>query len=143
MPEADEASERSTTLPIPEEKDFRDYILIHPLPDLPPLYIYLSKNSDTPIWTKTKKLEPVSNAYEHWVKHGNEFSDQPFNNAKEYVEDTHDFVNNPPEGTLTKTGPNDDELFYHPPTNTFAVKTKDGVPKTMFKRSDKMGYWNK
>ena len=43
MPEADETGERSTTLPMPEEKDFRDYILIHPLFDLPPLYIYLSK----------------------------------------------------------------------------------------------------
>ncbi|OMK90924.1 S-type Pyocin family protein [Yersinia pestis subsp. microtus bv. Caucasica] len=143
MPEADETGEHSTTLPMPEEKDFRDYILIHPLLDLPPLHIYLSKNPDTPIWTKTKRLEPVSNAYEHWVKHGHEFSDQPFNNAKEYVESTHDFVNNPPEGTLTKTRPNGDELFYHPQLNTFAVKTKDGVPKTMFKPSDKMGYWNK
>ncbi|WP_145515813.1 S-type pyocin domain-containing protein [Yersinia aleksiciae] len=43
MPEADETGGRSTTLPMPEEKDFRDYILIHPLLDLPPLYIYLSK----------------------------------------------------------------------------------------------------
>ncbi|WP_145594048.1 S-type pyocin domain-containing protein [Yersinia aleksiciae] len=43
MPEVDETGGRSTTLPMPEEKDFRDYILIHPLLDLPPLYIYLSK----------------------------------------------------------------------------------------------------
>lgn len=29
--------------PAPEERNFRDYILILPLPDMPPVYIYLSK----------------------------------------------------------------------------------------------------
>ncbi|EFB9700609.1 pyocin, partial [Escherichia coli] len=32
-----------TTSPAPEEKDFADYILILPFPDIPPIYIYLSK----------------------------------------------------------------------------------------------------
>ncbi|MNB82927.1 S-type Pyocin [compost metagenome] len=33
----------ATTTPAPEEKHFADYILILPMPDLPPIYIYLSK----------------------------------------------------------------------------------------------------
>lgn len=33
----------ATTTPAPEEKNFADYILILPVPDLPPIYIYLSK----------------------------------------------------------------------------------------------------
>ncbi|WP_273900453.1 S-type pyocin domain-containing protein [Enterobacter hormaechei] len=33
----------ATTSPTPEEKSFADYILILPFPDLPPIYIYLSK----------------------------------------------------------------------------------------------------
>ncbi|MBE3208284.1 S-type pyocin domain-containing protein, partial [Enterobacter cloacae complex sp. P32C] len=33
----------ATTSPAPEEKSFADYILILPFPDLPPIYIYLSK----------------------------------------------------------------------------------------------------
>ncbi|MEG6353392.1 S-type pyocin domain-containing protein [Enterobacter bugandensis] len=33
----------ATTSPAPEEKHFADYILILPFPDLPPIYIYLSK----------------------------------------------------------------------------------------------------
>lgn len=33
----------STASPAPEEKEFADYILILPLPDIPPIYIYLSK----------------------------------------------------------------------------------------------------
>nr|WP_276204140.1 hypothetical protein [Photorhabdus australis] len=28
---------------MPEEKDFRDYILILPIPNMPPVYVYLSK----------------------------------------------------------------------------------------------------
>ncbi|ECE0486455.1 pyocin [Salmonella enterica subsp. enterica] len=33
----------ATTTPTPEEKHFADYILILPMPDIPPIYIYLSK----------------------------------------------------------------------------------------------------
>lgn len=33
----------ATTTPAPEEKNFADYILILPIPDIPPIYIYLSK----------------------------------------------------------------------------------------------------
>ncbi|AKH65445.1 MULTISPECIES: S-type pyocin domain-containing protein [Photorhabdus] len=31
------------SLPMPEEKDFRDYILIFPISNMPPVYVYLSK----------------------------------------------------------------------------------------------------
>lgn len=141
MPESSDI----VTLPghLPEERHFLDYILYIPVEGVPPVYIYLSKKPETPIWTKTKELVPVSNAYAHWLKHSSEFSEDSFNNAKEYVDSTHDFVNNPPEGTLTKTRANGDRLFYHPETNTFAVRTKDGVPKTMFKPDKKIKYWSK
>ncbi|WP_227318782.1 S-type pyocin domain-containing protein [Cedecea davisae] len=33
----------ATTTPAPEEKSFADYILILPLPNIPPIYVYLSK----------------------------------------------------------------------------------------------------
>ncbi|WP_083565982.1 hemagglutinin repeat-containing protein [Kosakonia radicincitans] len=89
------------------------------------------KDKDTQIWTETKKDDPVSNAYGHWDKHKAEFPE--LQNAKQYVDATHDFVNNPPEGTLSKVRPNGDTVFYNPKTNTFAVKTADGVPKTMFR----------
>ncbi|HCR1072813.1 TPA: S-type pyocin domain-containing protein [Enterobacter cloacae] len=133
----------STTTPAPDEKNFADYILILPVSDIPPIYIYLSKNPDDPIWTKTKTAEPVENAYGHWVKHGHEFDDKSFNNSKEYIDATHDFVRTPPSGTLTKVRQNGDVMYYHPATNTFSVKTKDGVPKTMFKPKGGMEYWEK
>ncbi|MFL63602.1 pyocin [Salmonella enterica] len=42
-PLPDNTSITATTTPTPDEKHFADYILILPMPDLPPIYIYLSK----------------------------------------------------------------------------------------------------
>lgn len=42
-PLPEDTSIEATTTPAPEEKDFADYILILPLPNIPPIYIYLSK----------------------------------------------------------------------------------------------------
>ncbi|MGT1696592.1 S-type pyocin domain-containing protein [Salmonella enterica subsp. enterica serovar Winslow] len=42
-PLPDNTGMTATTTPAPEEKHFADYILILPLPDIPPIYIYLSK----------------------------------------------------------------------------------------------------
>jgi hypothetical protein len=42
-PLSEKTSIGSTVSPEPEEKGFADYILILPLPDIPPIYIYLSK----------------------------------------------------------------------------------------------------
>ncbi|KFF61320.1 hypothetical protein IW01_20395 [Pectobacterium brasiliense] len=138
IPEMDDVSILAT--PMPEEKDFRDYILVFPENAFPPIYIYLSKNPLDPIWTRRKKITEVRNAYKHWEKHGHEFPE--LKNAKQYVDAAHDFMNNPPDGTLTKTRDNGDELFYHPETNIFASKSKDNAPRTMFKPTDKMDYWN-
>ncbi len=141
LPGADEVGSTSTSLPIPDEKSFDDYILINLPHSMPPIYIYLSKNPDTQIWTKTRVFQPVENAFDHWARHGKEFTNSGFNNSKEYVDATHDFVNNPPHGTLMKKRSNGDTIFYHPETNTFAAKNKDGVPKTMFKPKKEMEYW--
>ena len=52
-------------------------------------------------------------------------------------------MKNPPKGTLTKTRPNGGVLFYDPKTNTFGVQNASGAPKTMFRPSDGIEYWNK
>ncbi|MEM5370067.1 hypothetical protein V4C53_29070 [Paraburkholderia azotifigens] len=89
-------------------------------------------NSGSRIFSSpTKSKTPVENAYDHSVKHGGEFPD--YQNSVQYVQATQDFVNNPPAGTLIKTRPNGDTLYYDPSSDTFAVKTKDGAPRTMFK----------
>ena len=43
-PLPEDTSIEATTTPAPEEKDFADYILILPISDIPPIYIYLRNN---------------------------------------------------------------------------------------------------
>lgn len=93
------------------------------------------------IWTPGPLGSSVANAYRHWDDHKADFPN--LNNAKEYAEETKRFMDNPPPGTLTKTRTsNGDQLFYHPASNTFAVRTANGVPKTMFKPKGGISYWN-
>jgi len=99
------------------------------------------KQKDDQIWTETKKTDPVSNAYGHWDKHKKEFPE--FQNSKQYVDATHNFISNPPKGTLIKPRPNGDTMYYNPSTNTFAVKNADGTPKTMFRPENGMEYWER
>ncbi|NJM37550.1 MAG: hypothetical protein HC845_06625 [Akkermansiaceae bacterium] len=95
----------------------------------------------TPLWTSTKGKTSVENAFGHWQKHGAEFPE--FQNAKQYVEGTKSFFSSPPAGTLTKTRANGDTLFYNQGSNTFGVQAVDGAPRTMFRPSDGLNYWNK
>ncbi len=93
------------------------------------------------IWSSTKNKSSVENAYSHWEKHGDEFSD--IQNSKQYVDKAKDFVNNPPDGSLFKVRTNGEIIIYHPETNTFGVKTSNGTPKTMFKPDNGVEYFNK
>lgn len=86
------------------------------------------------IWSPGKFGDPTKNALEHWNNHKLEFPE--LRNSKEYVDAAWKFIRNPPPGTLVKdrlaTG---ERVFYHPSSNTLAVKAANGVPKTMFKPS--------
>ena len=99
------------------------------------------KRPEDKIWTETSKKESVTNAYDHWDKHKHEFPE--FQNSKQYVDATHNFVRNPPEGTLKKVRENGDTLYYNPSKNIFAIKNADGTPRTMFKPEKGLEYWNK
>jgi pyocin large subunit-like protein len=81
------------------------------------------------------------NAEHHWQKHGSEFSE--FHSATEYENGVLEFVTHPPSGTLTKQRPNGDTLFYDPQSNTFAVATRDGVPRTFFRPDSGRAYWDR
>jgi pyocin large subunit-like protein len=95
------------------------------------------------LWTPDYRrgFTPAGNAYRHFKDHGKEFPE--FYNAKQYVEATKEFLHNSPDGTLVKTRTNGDVLKYHPPTNTFGVMNVDGTPRTMFKPTDAIFYWQK
>jgi RHS repeat-associated protein len=93
------------------------------------------------IWTATKDMSAVKNAFKHWKAHGKEFPE--LFNSKQYAEAARKFLHNSPEGTLIKVRPNGDVLKYHPETNTFGVMDANGAPRTMFKPADGMEYWLK
>ncbi|MBP6218267.1 MAG: hypothetical protein KA436_06750 [Oligoflexales bacterium] len=83
------------------------------------------------LWSSAKHRTALQNAYQHFKKHGNDFPQFP--NALKYVEGAHDFMKNPPSGTLTKVRPTGDKIFYHQETNTLAIETADGIARTMYK----------
>jgi RHS repeat-associated protein len=92
------------------------------------------------IWSSTKGLSSVWNAFGHWLKHGSEFPE--LENSLQYVKQAWEFVTHPPKGTLSKIRLNGDVLLYDPATNTFAVKNAAGVPRTMFKPAMGATYFN-
>lgn len=61
--------------------------------------------------------------------------------AQDYLGKVRAFTSRPPAGTERAERPNGDVLLYQASTNTFAVVSRDGVPKTMFKPRDGAAYW--
>lgn len=61
--------------------------------------------------------------------------------AGDYLVKVQAFTGRPPAGTERVERPNGDVLLYQAATNTFAVVSRDGVPKTMFKPRDGASYW--
>lgn len=100
-----------------------------------------SAKTDAPLWSSTSQMSAQENAEHHWRKHGGEFP--ALKTAAEYEAAAHAFVSHPPQGTLTKKDRDGDMLFYDPATNTFAVRRRDGAPRTMFKPDNGMAYWNR
>ena len=61
---------------------------------------------------------------------------------QDYLARVQAFTARPPAGTDRVERPNGDVLLYQASTNTFAVVSRDGVPKTMFKPRDGAAYWS-
>lgn len=94
-----------------------------------------------PLWSRTRTMSARKNALAHWQKHGREFPE--YHSAQAYIEGAHQFMNAPPKGTLTKSRPNGDTLYYHPESNTFGVQARNGAPRTMFRPNNGLAYWNR
>lgn len=61
--------------------------------------------------------------------------------AEDYLAKVRAFTERPPSGTERVERPNGDVLLYQASTNTFAVVSREGVAKTMFKPRDGAAYW--
>ncbi|GAA0870133.1 hypothetical protein GCM10009116_19690 [Brevundimonas basaltis] len=59
----------------------------------------------------------------------------------DYLAKVQAFTTRPPSGTERVERPNGDVLLYQASTNTFAVVSREGIAKTMFKPRDGAAYW--
>ncbi len=91
-----------------------------------------------PMWAANRKHTAEENAQYQFAKNGGDFGAA---NETDYVKKAHAFIERPPHGADTLDRPNGDKLIYDPAGNTFAVATRDGAPRTMFKPRDGASYW--
>lgn len=91
-----------------------------------------------PMWSASRKYSAQENAQRAFARNGEDFG---ADSLSEFVDKAHSFVAHPPKGTLTYVRNNGDTLLYDPKGNIFAVKSKAGAPRTMFKPDEGMAYW--
>jgi hypothetical protein len=89
-------------------------------------------------WASSRKRSAAESAASQFQRSGAEFGASDVN---DYASKAKAFVSHPPHGTLTLERKNGDRLLYDPKGNVFAVATRDGAPRTMFKPREGMAYW--
>ena len=91
-----------------------------------------------PIWSSNRQMTAEQNAKAHFEKDGADFGAK---SVEDFVAKAHAFTTRPPRGTLRMTRPNGDRLLYDPASNVFAVVTRTGAPRTLFKPRNGAAYW--
>jgi pyocin large subunit-like protein len=93
----------------------------------------------TPMWAANRQHTAEENAAYQFHRDGADFGAR---DEAAYVRLAHDFTASPPKDVLSLTRPNGDKLLYDPKRNIFAVVTKDGAPRAMFKPQAGKAYWD-
>jgi pyocin large subunit-like protein len=96
------------------------------------------KIAGKPMWAANRTRTAEEAAQRGFDRFGGEFG---ATDVDDYVRKVHAFVGHPPEGAQTLQRANGDTLIYDPKGNVFAVVTKTGAPRTMFKPDDGEAYW--
>ncbi len=91
-----------------------------------------------PLWSATQRYSAEENAQRAYERNGEAFGAADLD---DFVRKAHAFVNDPPAGAQTIKRANGDTLIYDPAGNVFAVATREGAPRTMFKPDDGPAYW--
>ena len=91
-----------------------------------------------PMWAANRKHTAEENAQYQFTKNGGDFGAK---DEGDYVTKAHAFVENPPSDVQTFDRSNGDKLIYDPHGNVFAVVSKTGAPRTMFKPRAGASYW--
>jgi len=97
------------------------------------------KIAGKPMWAANRTRTAEENAQRGFERYGAEFAAA---DVDDYVRKAHAFVARPPAGAETLKRPNGDTLIYDPAGNVFAVVTKAGAPRTLFKPDDGPAYWS-
>lgn len=90
------------------------------------------------VWSTARNRTAEEGARRSFERNGADFGAAT---QDDYVQAVHAFIANPPPGTETVRRRNGDTLYYHAASNTFAVATRDGAPRTMFKPREGAAYW--
>ncbi len=93
-----------------------------------------------PVWAASKRGSAEEQAQKAFTRNGEAFG---AGSLDAYVAKAHAFTADPPKGAQIITRRNGDKLIYDPRGNIFAVVTRDGAPRTMFKPDDGAAYWEK
>lgn len=91
-----------------------------------------------PMWAANRKHTAEENAQFQFAKNGGDFAAK---SETDYVTKAHAFVERPPHGVQTLDRSNGDRLMYDARDNVFAVVSRNGAPRTMFKPRDGASYW--
>jgi len=92
-----------------------------------------------PFWAANRTRTAEENAQRAFERNGEAFGAASLD---AYVATAHRFVSNPPKGAETLQRANGDTLIYDPTANVFAVVSKAGAPRALFKPDDGPAYWD-
>lgn len=93
-----------------------------------------------PMWSASRRFTAEENAERSFRRNGAAFGAAT---REAFIAKAHAFVTEPPRGAQTLTRANGDTLIYDPASNVFAVATREGAPRTMFKPDEGAAYWDK
>lgn len=91
-----------------------------------------------PMWAANRTHTAQQNAQFQFAKNGGDFGAV---SEADYVTKVHAFIDRPPGGAQTLDRANGDRLIYDARDNTFAVVSRAGAPRTMFKPKAGGAYW--
>lgn len=92
-----------------------------------------------PYWAANRTRSAEENAQRSFERNGATFAAK---SVDDYVSKVHAFVSDPPRGAETLKRANGDLLIYDPKGNVFAVVSREGAPRTMFKPDEGGAYWD-
>lgn len=95
--------------------------------------------SGKPYWAANRTRTAEENAQRAFERNGEVFKAKT---TDDFVAKVHAFVSDPPKGSETLKRSNGDLLIYDPKSNIFAVVSREGAPRTMFKPDNGADYWD-